>query len=412
MKKHAILIVLLVLIFSLPAVAQDVSAALVDSTAEPPPREFRRIHIFPALSYAPETKLTLGVIGYYYMDFIRDDPATQLSNINFLAVYTLANQVAIESRWEMFTNGNRWRFRGEAFYNLYPDRNYGKGNDASVLIAEREGDNPPDTVNYFNFNSDRIRFAPVFIRKIGPSLYVGPSLEVEYVFRSRPIPDSYEFLNADSVRITGLPVEGWRNGLGVQLLLDSRDNVLNPLRGTYLEYSSTLFGSFLGSDYGYNSHRIDLRHYLNTWGQQVFAVRGVANLRFSKEPMPLRGLSRVGGRDFIRGYFKGTYQDDHLLAFEAEYRLPFWNPDDTSPFWKIWRRLGVVAFIGGAQVWSSDESFAFDRFRLAAGGGLRVLLSRESKVNIRIDYAVGLSPDSGGPGKRQTGLYFYLAEAF
>ena len=32
------------------------------------PRDFKRLDIFPAISYAPETKLTLGAIGFLYFD--------------------------------------------------------------------------------------------------------------------------------------------------------------------------------------------------------------------------------------------------------------------------------------------------------------------------------------------------------
>ena len=34
-------------------------------------RSFKKMDIFPAISYAPETRLTLGGIGYYYLDLYR-----------------------------------------------------------------------------------------------------------------------------------------------------------------------------------------------------------------------------------------------------------------------------------------------------------------------------------------------------
>jgi len=120
----------------------------------------------------------------------------------------------------------------------------------------------------------------------------------------------------------------------------------------------------------------------------------------------------VGGNSFIRGYFTGTYQDDHLLAFETEYRMPFWNDDTDAPLKHFWKRLGMVFFASGAQVYGQDGKFGFDRFNYAIGGGLRVLFNSESRLNIRIDYAVSISRDSAGPGKQQTGLYFFLSEAF
>lgn len=138
----------------------------------PPSREYKRLDIFPAISYSPETKLTLGAIGIYYLDLRKGDRQTPLSNIDFLAVYTLSKQVLLESRWEVFTHGRAWRTRGELLLQRYPDRNYGIGNDADVLVAEIDKDGHWDTLNYLNFNSNRIRFSPVLLRKMRRNLYV------------------------------------------------------------------------------------------------------------------------------------------------------------------------------------------------------------------------------------------------
>ncbi|HAD12184.1 MAG TPA: hypothetical protein DCF33_07065, partial [Saprospirales bacterium] len=70
----------------------------------PAPRDYKRLDIFPAISYSPETKLTLGAIGIYYLDLRKGDRNTPLSNIDFLAVYTLNKQILLESRWEVFTH--------------------------------------------------------------------------------------------------------------------------------------------------------------------------------------------------------------------------------------------------------------------------------------------------------------------
>lgn len=199
--------------------------------AQPPKREFQRLDVFPAIAYAPETRLTLGVIGTYNMDFYRDDPNTRLSNLTFLAAYTLNKQIVVEGYWDISTNGNKYRFSGETFFNRYPDRNYGLGNDASALVAAWNDDEPTDTVNYLFFNSDRIKFAANALRLVGPNLYVGLNSDLEYLYRLRPIPDHYQYLNADSSSIINLPVDGLRSGLGLQVLYDSRDFVLNPHAG-------------------------------------------------------------------------------------------------------------------------------------------------------------------------------------
>jgi hypothetical protein len=80
--RQVLCIALLVAGMQLPMLAQDSI-----------PSTFRRFDVFPAISYSPETKLTLGVIGYAYFDWRGGDLATPLSFVEFLAVYTTANQI-------------------------------------------------------------------------------------------------------------------------------------------------------------------------------------------------------------------------------------------------------------------------------------------------------------------------------
>jgi outer membrane protein assembly factor BamA len=204
-----------------------------------------------------------------------------------------------------------------------------------------------------------------------------------------------------------------RSGIGFQILYDNRDNLINPLKGTLIEFNDRHYAEWLGSDYTFSYYSLELRQYINPWRNHTLALRGLASLEYTDDAVPLRALSRVGGHKFIRGYFRGTYQDHHLLSFETEYRLPFWREGQSfKPGWQVWKRFGIVGFLSGAQVFHDGEPVTFDRFNLAAGGGLRILLNKTSRANIRIDYAVALRNDSGGPGKRQSGFYFFLGEAF
>jgi len=395
----------------LPAFSQSQGADSLPKSASP--RDFKRLDIFPAISYSPETKLTLGAIGIFYLDFRKGDKTTPLSNVDFLAIYTLSKQVLVESRWEVFTHKRKWRTRGELLLQRYPDRNYGIGNDASVLLVEVDKEGARDTLNYLNFNSNRIKFSPAVLRKVRHNLYVGVQGDLEYLFKYKELPDQFYFLNADSARIRDVPVSGLRSGIGFQILYDNRDNLINPLKGTFIEFNDRHYAKWMGSDYTFSYYSLELRQYINPWRNHTLALRGLASMEFTDDAVPLRALSRVGGHKFIRGYFRGTYQDHHLLSFETEYRLPFWREGQSfKPGWQVWKRFGLVGFLSGAQVFHDGEPVTFDRFNLAAGGGLRILLNKTSRANVRIDYAMALRNDSGGPGKRQSGFYFFLGEAF
>jgi len=410
MRKYVVLIIVLFLFFQ-----QQSSVAQKADTV----KKFRKYDLLPAISFAPETGLTLGVIGYRYLRLGKTDPATKTSAIDFVAVYTTKNQIIIESNYDIFTDGNKFRVRGFIGYNLYPDRNYGIGNDAGALIREYDDYQygvPMDSTdfNYLEFSIERFTIRPVFLRKIKEGIYAGIRLDMEYQYNMKIVPDNYSILQGNSnIQLMQNNNTGFRSGAGLAFVYDSRDNLLNARKGFFLDYSANVYGKFLGSDYSYVYTRIDARKYFNPIKNHSIALR--ANLIYSStkdSAVPMRGLARVGGHDFMRGYFRGTYQDRNLASFEAEYRLPFWNDDVDAPLYKIWKRLGIVAFVSGAQVYGESGNFGFDKFNYAVGTGLRVLFNPQSKVNIRIDYAWGLSDNSNGPGSKQTGLYFFLAEAF
>ncbi len=45
----------------------------------------------------------------------------------------------------------------------------------------------------------------------------------------------------------------------------------------------------------------------------------------------------------------------------------------------------------------------FDQLKYSYGGGLRVMLSKSEKLNLRLDYGIG---------EQSSGFYFQLGEAF
>lgn len=375
-------------------------------------RKFKKLDIFPAISYSPETSLTLGIIGIRYFDLAKGNHAIPLSNVDFLAVYTLKNQLIFESNWEFFTYGNRWRVRGQAFYSKFPDRNYGIGNAAAAMVVEFDQAGEPDTLNYLNFDSDRIKFSPMVLRQLIPGLYLGIQYDMEYLYNMEASSPQYLLLNDQAESIEQMAIQGIRSGLGLQVMYDSRDFPLNPIKGSLITLDNINYGSALGSDFQFSTISLDARHYINTHKNQTLALRAMGTLNLTDDEIPMRALARIGGDNFIRGYFRGTYQDKNLAAFEMEYRFPFWQEGTKAKLSQFWKRMGVVGFVGGAQVFNELSALRIDEFRFGAGAGLRILFNPQSRVNMRIDYAIGLSKGSDGSDQRQSGLYFRLGESF
>lgn len=179
-----------------------------------------------------------------------------------------------------------------------------------------------------------------------------------------------------------------------------------------MAFNNINYLDFLGSDFKFTRFSLDARHYINTNKNQTLALRFFGSANLTNDEIPMRALSRVGGDDLIRGYFRGTYQDKHMASFEMEYRLPFWEEGTQAPLHQFWKRLGLVGFLGGAQVFNQASQLRVKEFNMAVGAGLRVLFNPKSRVNLRIDYALGLSKGSDGIDMRQSGLYFRLGESF
>jgi outer membrane protein assembly factor BamA len=387
-------------------------------TTESDSVKIRRFDIFPAISYTPETNLTLGALGYLYPNFKKEDPETVQSYINFLALYTFANQLLIETNWEFFTDGNKMRFIGGIEFARYPNRNYGLGNDADSRVIEYElfeGQAIDSTINnykrysimWFNFNLG-------VLRELTNNLYGGGLVDVEYVWNFEELADRVSIVQGKN-EIDGLEKNalGLRAGLGLNLIWDSRNYILSSSSGSFINLSAIFYGSYLGSKYDYYAISMDARTYLNPVGRHTLALRGVVNLRGTNEEyLPLRGVSKIGGSNLVRGYFNGTFQNNNMMAFEAEYRIPFWKKDKLGPIYHYWKRLAMTVFASGAQVFGPNEPLNISNFNFAVGAGLRILFNEQSRTYLRIDYAFGLRPNAGGPGQFQRGLYFTFGEAF
>ncbi len=378
----------------------------------------RKFDVFPAIGYSPETKLTLGALGYYYPDLKTEDSTTVQSYINFLGLYTFANQVLLRTNWELFTDGNKMRYMGGMEFARYPNRNYGLGNDAHARVNEYEllGGQANDSTlqNYKRYSIMWFNIKPGVLWEMADHLYGGAIADVEYVWNLEGL--------ADSVSITQGKAEieqlenntlGLRSGLGLNLIWDTRDYILSSSSGSFVNLSAMYYGSYLGSDYDYYTLSLDARTYLNTVGRHTLALRGLMSLRgTSDESLPLRGLSKVGGSNLSRGYFSGTFQNNNMIAFDVEYRIPFWKADNLGPIYHYWKRLAMTVFASGAQVYGPGESHDAAAFNFAAGAGLRILFNEQSRTYLRMDYAFGLRPNAGGPGNFQRGFYFTFGEAF
>ncbi len=280
---------------------------------------------------------------------------------------------AVGAGHKMAWGQDRYKFTAFAGYGDVNLRFYGVGPSAgesnrSVDINDK---------GFVAFVDPQIRVAPNFYIGVR-ALYL--DLEVS-LRRDQDVPPDIE-----------LPVRDFESRLvqvGPVAVYDSRDNSLSPRNGIYAQ-ASWLFGvTALGSDYDNERLTLYANIYKALGERTVFAAR-VSTCAVSKGS-PFYDICLYGASSDLRGYETGRFRDRASWATQAEVRH------------RLKGRFGVAAFAGVGGIASSFGDLGNGTVLPAVGAGLRWQASKETPINLRIDYAVG---------KNSNAFYVSVGEAF
>ncbi|MEM7548157.1 MAG: BamA/TamA family outer membrane protein [Bacteroidota bacterium] len=327
----------------------------------------------PVILASPENGVGFGALGLRLFKFDYENTLTRTSNIQAFVIYTTRNQLLLSPSYTIFTPGEKYLLTGEINYNIFPDFFYGIGDDT-----------PDENEEEVEYNI--LSFEHRFLKRIKPNFFSG--FEFRYFNRFNIEREDQSLL--EQQQVTGFDGSIVAGG-GPVLVYDTRDIIVNPSSGHYLEFSAFFHGEFLGGEYNFERYRIDARKYfqLKSKRRQILAFQFVGN--FVNGTAPFKQLSELGGDQIMRGYFQGRFRDQHLMALQGEYRFD------------IWRRFGAVVFAGLGDVANEFNDFDFQNIKPSYGGGLRFAVNKKERVNVRIDFGVG---------RETTGFYFNITEAF
>jgi hypothetical protein len=289
--------------------------------------------VTPVVYYTPETRLAFGIVGIHYFRLGHSRLPSRLSHYRFNLIRTLNKQSIAQIDYELYLAGGKILLDGMAKYSLFPDRFYGSGNRNSEVNRE-------------DFNSRNWRLQIDIQRRWGQNLFTGLHLE----FLSLNLVETEIGGRLASGTITGSR-GGKLSALGLFSKWDSRDNTFSAGKGTYCALFLNFFAKALGSDFTFTQVLLDARKYFPLGRASVLAVQGVFKSAWGQ--IPFQTLPMFGGLNLLRGYYEGRYRDKSMLALQAEYRLP------------IWRRFGLCAFAGLAQVQSKPGLLALGEFHSA-----------------------------------------------
>ena len=319
----------------------------------------------PTFGYSPETSTYVGAVALFTLDMYQDE-TTRTSNAKLEFSYTWNKQLILDSQWNYFFRNEKWFTRGIVHFSKYPDLYYGIG-------AETPDDNE------LKFESNRVIVDMDMLSKLKKEVFAGVGLRylnysnLSYYDSINPYPELKSSANF---------------GIKLIYLKDSRNNILNPSKGKYLEILNT---HNFSSDY-YTLLGFDLRRYYEMKYNDKHVVAGRFYTTFILGTPAFYDYSLIGGDKYVRGYLYGRYRDQNFSTLQLEYRC--------NLFW----RIGIAGFGGISMIYDSLGAIDEETFKPNGGIGLRILVDKSENTNLRIDYAVG----SNG----QNGIYFTFGESF
>ena len=314
---------------------------------------------FPLVSYATETGTVVGLVKYNLVDMVESDTISSPSSFSELISFSTKSQFKLVLSTKQFYLKDMIILQSEAQYVDYPDIILGVGNDVSRDDIENITTKRVVFNNgaFISFDKDReFYFGAIF----NYTNYLSIELDSNSFFLENHYP-GYQ--------------GGISSGIGLGAIYDTRDHRYNSTSGHYISANIISFDGLMGSYFNYYSYELDLRQFWNPWykhviGVQLYTKGNVGNV-------PFYSLSQMGGTQQMRGYYLGAIRDKLLLDGQVEYRMHIWNI------------FGVVAFASAGRVADNWSQMNLDDLWYAAGFGLRIMVDRENRANLRIDFGYG-----------------------
>ena len=374
LRYYNLQLVLLLLIIG-TATSYGQQTKEVDSTFNEASKTFL---VVPLITNSPVMDTGFGGLGMYFFKIDKDDKASPPSLASLYAIYTTNNSYIFTPFGRFFWNEDKNRASfGVGTLRINNDFTYDEqGNDLRLVYSEIR-----------NF------ITAEYSRKIIGDFYLGMvylGTKTKYKFDQGNGQEN-DFTR-DFFAQNGI-ADNFVSSIGLNLSFDNRDYPYYPTRGFTFSIRPKLNRAWLGSDNDY----IDTDYkfsYFNSLQDNLILALNIAG-GFASGDVPFDGYQNYGVRNSLRGYEAGKYKGRNMIASQAELR------------WRFHNKWGGVVFGGTGSIWGNENNGEeeFERTWLPSVGlGLRYMVSKEKKINVRLDYAVGVDGNQG--------LYFGVMEAF
>lgn len=371
----------------------DVMKKVLHKKVDSAIKKVEKLALLPSIGYNPSFGFVIGAKASA-VKLYGEKQNTSLSSFGLEALFTSKGIITVQVRHNIFTSANRYYLQGnwQLSQFLITDYSIGTGNKDYL--------NGTDSAFLIRFNY--VRLTEKVYRKIGRDLYAGAGASIN--FRYNIDDEKLDTLGSTphhrySSRNGFDPKRYSLNALLLAISYNTREHPLRSYRGTYADFNLAFGQKWLGSTKNAVLLIYDLRKYISLSTknpEHVLAFWHIASYKLSGT-VPYLALQATGYDTYNRsgrGYTIGRFKGPSYAYLESEYRFPITRN----------KLVSGVAFIN-VQTASDDlGKKLFQYWDPAAGGGLRILLQKQSRSTICIDYAKGKYGSSG--------FFFGLNEVF
>jgi outer membrane protein assembly factor BamA len=363
------------------------------------------IFLAPVLGSSPSAGFIYGVTfqGAFQL------PQSKLSAFAANIQYTTKKQFSVTIKNNVFAKKNKLFLSGDWSYFDYSQPTYGLGTNAPggtlpyYLHYNNAGDPSDSFIQPMTYKYYKIHQTISF--EVVKNFFIGPGIHYDHYqkINDQKLDTPVGYITshyAYSLKYGFDPGKYTVFGLSLNLLYDSRDNMITPTNGIFANVNYRVNPEFMGSDKSSSVLWTEFRTYIGLskkrpekllafWLAGQFTVSGV---------LPYLNLPALGNdqrNKTGRGYTIARFRGNHMVYGETEFRFPL------SGCKRTW---GGVIFGNAVTTSNTDANIPLFKYvKFGYGAGIRILFNKRTGMNMAVDY---------GHGDHSGGIYFAASEVF
>lgn len=365
--------------FALPtfAVAENAQTAPADSSAPNAVTDsanyFQRFSAVPVLGYTEETQYQFGAMAIIF--FKPSFEGGNASELDLSFYGTSRKQVTGSISPKFYLLDDQISGDIDIHYEDWVGNYFGNRND-------------PDIDNFRKFDRQTFYVQTLVETNYGtkrwlPDLRYGLFLELNHTY--------VDFSNYHYHGDIKLPenTNGWRNGIGYHLSIDTRDNTNWARQGYLVQWGHYFYNKGMG-DFSYTHQELDIRGYSEFIWNTSMAV-GLLWQRVNGDA-PFDKLAGSDGLKRFRGVEKNYFYGNQAMFLQVEFRKKL-----------FWRLAGDIFFEGG-KTGDYFSDLMRNKWHRSIGFGGRFALNKKENLYARCELS--------WVDFKNVGMTMYVRDAF